>query len=143
MKILDSDMHVHEPWDIWLNYISPEFRDRAPVGTTKDPMDMNTLVDGKPIGFAQDTGVRDNREEQIHREVEKLQAERLPEGIARGFDAVSQVHAMDVEGLTAAVLLPTRGLAVAGVRIQRPGLRLCRHPRLQRLVVRLLFPGPG
>ena len=115
MKILDSDMHVHEPWDIWLNYISPEFRDRAPVGTSKDPMDMNTLVDGKPIGFAQDTGVRDNREEQIHREVEKLQSERLPEGIARGFDAVSQVHAMDVEGLTAAVLLPTRGLAVAGV----------------------------
>ena len=100
MKILDSDMHVHEPWDIWLNYISPEFRDRAPVGATKDPMDMNTLVNGKPIGFAQDTGVRDNREEQIHREVEKLQSERLPEGIARGFDAVSQVHAMDVEGLT-------------------------------------------
>ena len=44
-KVLDSDMHVHEPWDLWLNYIDPEFRDRAPVGTSKDPMDMNTAVD--------------------------------------------------------------------------------------------------
>ncbi|MCH7996936.1 MAG: amidohydrolase [Chloroflexi bacterium] len=114
-KVLDSDMHVHEPWDLWLNYIDPEFRDRAPVGTSKDPMDMNTAVEGRPVGFVTESNVRSHQEEQAHRIVEKDKAETMSEGVARGFDAVSQLHAMETEGLDAAVLLPTRGLAVAGV----------------------------
>ena len=32
MRVLDSDIHVFEPPDLWQRYIAPEFRDRAPVG---------------------------------------------------------------------------------------------------------------
>jgi len=32
-KIMDSDIHVTEPPDLWLKYIEPEFRDRAPRRT--------------------------------------------------------------------------------------------------------------
>ena len=36
-KVLDSDMHVMEPPDLWQRYIDPAFRDRAPV-FKGDPM---------------------------------------------------------------------------------------------------------
>ena len=45
-KVMDSDMHTHEPWDLWLNYIDPAYKDRAPVGTSQDPVDMNTTIEG-------------------------------------------------------------------------------------------------
>ena len=48
-KVMDSDMHVYEPWDLWLNYIDPEYKERAPVGTTKDPLTMNMAMGGKLI----------------------------------------------------------------------------------------------
>ena len=36
-KVLDSDLHVFEPADLWLRYIEPEYRDRAPVGCANPP----------------------------------------------------------------------------------------------------------
>ena len=32
-KVLDSDLHIIEPADLWQRYIDPEFRDRAPPRT--------------------------------------------------------------------------------------------------------------
>ena len=29
-KVMDSDIHVLEPHDLWLRYIEPRFKDRAP-----------------------------------------------------------------------------------------------------------------
>ena len=29
-KVLDSDIHIIEPPDLWQRYIDPAFRDRAP-----------------------------------------------------------------------------------------------------------------
>ncbi len=29
-KVMDSDIHVDEPHDLWLKYIEPRFKDRAP-----------------------------------------------------------------------------------------------------------------
>jgi len=29
-KILDSDMHLREPADLWEKYMEPEWRDQAP-----------------------------------------------------------------------------------------------------------------
>ena len=29
-KVMDSDIHVDEPHDLWLRYIEPRFKDRAP-----------------------------------------------------------------------------------------------------------------
>ena len=35
-KVLDSDIHIIEPPDLWPRYIDPAFRDRAPSGLTED-----------------------------------------------------------------------------------------------------------
>ena len=32
-KVFDCDMHVHEPCDLWLNYIDDEYKDRCLVGS--------------------------------------------------------------------------------------------------------------
>ena len=29
-KVMDSDIHVMEPRDLWLRYIEPQFKDQAP-----------------------------------------------------------------------------------------------------------------
>ena len=35
-RVLDSDMHIMEPPDLWERYIAPEFRSIAPRGRTSD-----------------------------------------------------------------------------------------------------------
>ena len=47
-KIMDSDMHVREPADLWEKYIEPEWRDRAPkVISSPNRSSAMVLLDGK------------------------------------------------------------------------------------------------
>ena len=50
-KILDSDMHVFEPHDLYLKYMNPKWGDRIPRGKprTKHGQIRFTYADGKPI----------------------------------------------------------------------------------------------
>lgn len=32
LKVIDSDMHIIEPADLWQRYIDPRFKDGAPAG---------------------------------------------------------------------------------------------------------------
>ena len=116
-RVLDSDMHVNEPWDLWLNYIEPRFKDMAPVGMTKDQLVMNMAIQGKPLAAFQSTAdIQSHQEEQVRQTLEMEHGHKyLQEGIERKFDPVSQVHAMDTEGIDVAILFPTRGMVVAGV----------------------------
>src|SRR5579883_2384506 len=43
-RVLDSDMHVMEPPDLWTRYIDPKFRDIAPVGTTTQITDLRRVL---------------------------------------------------------------------------------------------------
>ena len=114
-KVMDSDMNLHEPGDLWLKHLAPEYRDRAPVGMSKNPMDMNTAIQGKPLSFLANADIDYHEEEEAHEVLDKERGERyLREGIERGFDPVSQLHAMDIEGVDVSLLLPTRGMLVAG-----------------------------
>jgi hypothetical protein len=47
-KVLDSDIHIIEPPDLWPRYVDPAFRDCAPSGLTGDVGDLRLAVDGKP-----------------------------------------------------------------------------------------------
>jgi hypothetical protein len=49
-KVLDSDIHITEPPDLWPRYIDPAFRDRAPLGLTEDAGDLRMALDGKAWG---------------------------------------------------------------------------------------------
>jgi hypothetical protein len=51
-RVLDSDIHIIEPPDLWQRYIDPAFRDRAPVGLTEDVGDLRMAHEGKPWGRA-------------------------------------------------------------------------------------------
>ena len=43
-KIIDSDMHIMEPPDLWEKYIDKKFRDRAPRGvTSKNVRDLRLV----------------------------------------------------------------------------------------------------
>ena len=108
-KVFDSDMHVQEPWDLWLNYIEPEYRSQAPVGTNEYFTDVYLKHDGKLIsrhdhqhtheeGFVRDMCAQHGRLE-IFEDYDE-----------RGWSSECQLDAMEREGIDVAVLFPTRGL---------------------------------
>jgi hypothetical protein len=101
-KLIDAEMHVMEPTDLWQRYIDPEFRARAPRRLDERRWDIRTLVEGEVM--AQIPGgdwpaLTDAEENAL--------AERYAEEIARNFDPETQVRAMDKEGLDLAILFPT------------------------------------
>ena len=49
-KVLDSDIHIIEPPDLWQRYIDPTFRDRSPHGLTEDVGDLRLAHAGEPWG---------------------------------------------------------------------------------------------
>src|SRR5438128_5540798 len=101
-RLIDAEMHVMEPVDLWQRYIDPEFRTRAPRRLDERRWDIRTLVEGEVM--AQMPGgdwpaLSDAEESAL--------ARRYAEEIARNFDPQSQVRAMDKEGLDLAILFPT------------------------------------
>ena len=106
-KVFDSDMHIMEPPDLWRRYIDPEFKSIAPVGcTSANVRDLRiAFPTDKPNGRGID-GVL-----QRGRNFERNQA-LYRDHAARGWTGEVQLEAMDVEGLDAAVMFPSRGLNV-------------------------------
>jgi predicted TIM-barrel fold metal-dependent hydrolase len=109
-KVMDSDMHVMEPPDLWRRYIDRAFADRAPVGLTRDYRDLGVQVDGKILPIPR-------RPENPALAKYRLQTlrEKYSDVEEQNFDGLSQVWAMDKEGLDVALLFPTRGLFVLGI----------------------------
>ncbi len=105
-KVMDSDMHIMEPPDLWQRYIAPEFRDRAPIGLTSDNCrELRDILPGRarqtvPSG-ARIRGTISPRYQEVYRD-----------HAGRGWTADCQLEAMDTEGIDVAVLFPTRGLSV-------------------------------
>ena len=105
-KIMDSDMHLREPADLWDKYMDPEWRDRAPkiLSSTARSSAM-VLIEGKIL-----QGYKPSYRGGI------FDATRIDEEIAdyraRGFDAKTQLQAMDQEGLDVAALYPSIGLGI-------------------------------
>src|SRR5712692_7818909 len=107
-KVLDSDMHIIEPPDLWQRYIDPEFKDKAPRGLTDTVGDLRMIgPDGKPWG--RDTvAVRD---QQRGRGQSFAQSQiRFKPYEERGWTGEVQLGAMDEEGIDVAVIYPSRGL---------------------------------
>ena len=115
-RVADSDMHVLEPADLWLNYIEPRFKARAPVGRTEVPRDVAIEWEGKRI--PNNTPLS----RQMLQTVQTGQADRYAHAERRGYDAVAQLEAMDREGIDVAVLFPSRGLFALAVDGMDPEL---------------------
>ena len=101
-KILDSDMHVFEPHDLYLKYMDPKWGDRIPRAEPrkKHGATRYRLGDGTPIRAPSGVVV-------FH---EEKNAHRYDKPLSMNYDPVSQLEAMDVEGLDAAVLFRTSPL---------------------------------
>ena len=107
-RILDSDMHIQEPPDLWQRFIEPAFRDAAPVGIHQQVRDLRMAhPDGRPWGMpsfgpqnaAMPAGHIYRHTQELFRPYEE-----------RGWTARVQLDAMEEEGVDVAVLYPTRGL---------------------------------
>ena len=46
-KLIDAEMHVMEPVDLWQRYIDPEFKARAPRRLDERRWDIRTIVEGE------------------------------------------------------------------------------------------------
>jgi uncharacterized protein len=111
-KILDSDMHVFEPHDLYLKYMNPKWGERIPRGEPRKRHGQIkfSLADGKPLRPSGTqalaaTSPKPHAGESSPGEAEV--AHRYAKPLARDYDAVSQLEAMDEEGLDVAVLFRT------------------------------------
>src|ERR1044071_6046326 len=92
-KILDSDMHVFEPHDLYLKYMNPKWGDRIPRGVPRKRHGQIkfTFADGKPVRPSGTqvltTAPSSNQPESSPGEAEV--ADRYKKSLERDYDAVS------------------------------------------------------
>src|SRR6201988_1740879 len=99
----DSDMHVYDAADLYDRYMDSKWGERIPRGQRngKHGRVEFSIGGGKPP-LRGITDVIDHGQKQV--------ADRYDFAVARDYDAVSQVEAMDREGLDVAVLFRTSPL---------------------------------
>ena len=109
-KAMDSDMHVFEPADLWQRYIDKNYLERAPKGLNRSFRDLGIELEGKIMPIP-----RQPENPALAKYRQDFFEEKYGEAGKRNFDGVSQLQAMDKEGLDVAVLFPTRGLTALGM----------------------------
>src|SRR5437762_231532 len=119
-KVLDSDIHIIEPPDLWQRYIDPAFKDRAPIGLTEDEGDLRLAHAGKPWGRV--SGVDADRSRRRQGRNYALYQERWRPYAERGWTSKVQLGEMDIEGIDVAVVYPSRGLFALTVPDMEPRL---------------------
>ncbi len=107
-RIMDSDLHVFEPPDMFQNYIEPAFRDRAPQPDVIRATGGNSwLIDGKPYPPKHATTRYAKSRNNLN--AQKTSSPEHMEAAARGFDAVATLRGMDIEGVDVAILYRSLG----------------------------------
>jgi predicted TIM-barrel fold metal-dependent hydrolase len=127
-RILDSDMHVIEPHDLWLQYLEPRWRSRAPrLSQSPNTGAFGWSCEGRMFPAWSDdpqrgplNRARYDQSDPRHR--------RYDEAMARRFDAKAQLDAMDVEGIDVAVSFRTMASHLIAMDDLRPDFAaaLCR-----------------
>jgi predicted TIM-barrel fold metal-dependent hydrolase len=101
-KAFDSDMHVYDPADLYVKYMNAKWAERIPRGERNGKHGRVQFRLGGGTTLRAITDVIDHGQKQV--------AERYGFAVARDYDAVSQLQAMDIEGLDLAVLFRTSPL---------------------------------
>jgi uncharacterized protein len=113
-KIMDSDMHIMEPVDLWERYIDRRFLDRAPrIIPIKGSGQPLVLINGREVPCTPNSARDLLPPLRNRRQAEWPQVRAFGFAEAQGFNSQSQLEAMDIEGLDVAVLYPSApGLGV-------------------------------
>ena len=123
-KIIDSDIHVIEPGDLWLRYIDPAFRAEAPTSpdpSRRVPWDWEVL--GKPIPAYFDRTERgENYAIRVRPGRGALRGAGPPAAALGGTSSAEMLTAMETEGIDAAVVFRTRAAHVIGIDEMDPRL---------------------
>ena len=136
-KVMDSDIHVSEPPDLWIHYIDPAFRADAPQ---KMPIDVNGgptawYCMGRPLPAFLDRPER-QRALEIRNEIARKKSTKqdrhvagsLGEGEEEGSRPEHMLEAVGVEGIDVAVCFRTMAAHVIGMDDIDPALAaaICR-----------------
>ena len=117
-RVMDADRHVMEPEDLYDRYLEPEFKGKVYIS----PGRKQRIVDGRPVS--------DNTNAPSGGGMTLGEGYRAcyPEAVAADFDAPSNLHDMDREGVDVAVLFPTVGLYIMWADFIAPRLSagICR-----------------
>src|SRR5262249_59538873 len=106
-KVLDSDIHIIEPPDLWPRYIDPAFRDQAPIGLTEDEGDLRLAHNGRAWGRVAGDADRSRRRQG---ENYALNQGRWKPYAERGWTAKGQLGGMDNGGSDGGGGYPSPGL---------------------------------
>jgi uncharacterized protein len=101
-RTFDSDMHVYDSADLYEKYMNSKWADRIPRGRRNGKHGRVEFQIGGGTMLRAITDVIDHGQKQV--------ADRYGFAVERDYDAVSQVQAMDMEGLDVAVLFRTSPL---------------------------------
>ena len=128
-EVIDSDGHVLEPPDMWLNYIEPRFRDLAPCIVVNEEgaeilhLGERELTDNGPgrqrVKFGA-TGAIGAREGKVSVWI------KYPDGRPGGFDPHKRIEDMEAEGIEAAFLYPSLGLFLGAIENPELAAAICR-----------------
>jgi uncharacterized protein len=111
-QVIDSDGHVLEPEDLWLNYIDPQFRDRAPRLVVDADGKERLDVDGSMSGGKDGLGRAGSAEARTGKSSADVQ---YSEGRKGGFDPHARIVDLDLDGIDKVFLYPSLGLRAVGV----------------------------
>ena len=120
--VLDSDLHMMEPGDLWERYLDEPYRSKAPKffggqqqqlqESTEDKGNADSIMGMEVQGLAIPAHNMQMGATVSSRELNRRSRARHPHfqvAKARGYDPISTLQAMDIEGLDVAVMYGTRG----------------------------------
>jgi predicted TIM-barrel fold metal-dependent hydrolase len=121
-KVMDSDIHVSEPPDLWERYLEPAFKDRGPrLARTNGEGSERLVVTAKALISHAIEGVPGyQRTRQIRmakareKAIESGRAALTGHAAGRGDDPKNMVAAMEVEGIDVSIVFRTEGAHVLG-----------------------------
>ena len=119
-KVLDSDMHIIEPPDLWQRYIDPEFKDQASRGLTESVADLR-MVDAEGTPWGRTPIAVQDQQRGRGQSFAQNQVRFKPYEEA-GWHGETQLRAMDEEGIDVAVIYPSRGLFALTIPDMEPRL---------------------
>src|SRR3954452_14154862 len=96
-RLISSDSHVTMPDDAWQEYLSPEFRDRAPRIEHTDDGDVR-VFEGKRTPIMTLDNLAGKKPEEFTLNVRKLEDRR-----SGTWDPVARIQDMDTDGFDAEV----------------------------------------
>lgn len=119
-RVMDSDIHVNEPPDLWERYMEPAFKDRAP--RPRGPQDhpaVRWVFEGKTFPAFMDRPERQRNQDIRNRKAKERHIKdgryADPKDDLPGHDPRAMLKAMDTEGIDISIVFRTNASHVIGI----------------------------